>query len=86
MAYYELEPFGDHVADLRHGVATSVLANINRNREVHPEPFHVEDFIRWRDTGRQDEGNEPVLLNDPVAQSNLMRAAMFGKLPESKPV
>jgi len=82
MAYYELEPFGDHVADLRHGVATSVLANINRNRDVHPEPFQIQDFIHWRDMGRPDADDEPVLLDDPVAQSNLMRAAMFGKLPQ----
>ena len=79
-AYYTLEPFGEEIADLRHGVATSVLANINRNGEARPEPYRAEDFIHWRDSGPVEEA-EPVLLGDPVAQSNLMRAALFGKAP-----
>ena len=44
-AFYQLEPFGDVVADLRHGVATSVLANVNRNAEARPEAYTAEDFI-----------------------------------------
>lgn len=79
-AFYQLEPFGDMIADLRHGVATSVLANVNRNSEAKPEPFRADDFIHWRDTGQREEA-EPTLLDDPVAQSNLIRAAMFGKAP-----
>lgn len=83
MAYYELEPFGEHISDLRHGVATATLANINRNRDLHPEPFRADDFISWRAVGLP-EGDDPVLLDDPVAQSNLIRAAIFGKLPDAK--
>ncbi len=80
-AFYELEPFGDIVADLRHGSATSVLANINRNPDARPEPFRAEDFIFWRDTGKAKE-EELILLDDEVAQSNLIRAAIFGLAPE----
>lgn len=82
MAFYELEPFGDKVADMRHGVATSVLANVNRNSEARPEPYKAEDFIHWGDQPEADAG-EPVLLDDPVAQSNLIRATMFGIPPPS---
>lgn len=82
MAFYKLEPFGDMVADLRHGVATSVLANINRNAEARPEPYLAEDFIHWRDTGRRQDKPEPTLLENPIAQSNLIRAAMFGLPPK----
>lgn len=81
-AFYQLEPFGDVVADLRHGVATSVLANINRNSEARKEPYKAEDFIHWRDTGPSDDEAEPELIDDPVAQSNLIRAAMFGLPPK----
>lgn len=81
MAFYQLEPFGDMVADLRHGSATSTLANINRNTEIKPEPFKAENFIFWRDTGESEEG-EPTLLDDAVAQSNLIRATMFGLPPK----
>lgn len=81
LAYYELEPFGELVADQRHGVATSVLANVNRNHEKRPEPYEAADFIHWRSTGKQAPDDEPVLLDDPVAQSNLIRAAMFGIPP-----
>lgn len=80
MAYYQLEPFGDLIADMRHGSAVSTLANINRNNDARPEPYKADDFIYWRDTGQPEEV-EPVLLDDPVAQGNLMRASMFGKAP-----
>jgi hypothetical protein len=80
-AFYELEPFGDLVADLRHGSATSTLANINRDPKTRPEPFRADDFIFWRDTGKQ-AGDEPILLDDAVAQSNLIRAAIFGIAPK----
>jgi hypothetical protein len=83
-AYYELEPFGEEIADLRHGVATAVLANVNRNAEARPKPYAANDFIHWRSTGQAEEEADPVLLDDPVAQSNLMRAAMFGRAPANE--
>jgi len=81
MAYYTLEPFGEMIADMRHGGAVAMLANVNRSSETRPEPYMANDFIYWRDTGQQTDEAVPVLLDDPVAQSNLMRAAMFGKAP-----
>ena len=58
-----------------------MLANVNRDGKARPEPYKAEDFIHWRDTGQREEDAEPVLLDDPVAQSNLMRAAIFGQAP-----
>ncbi|HJV73171.1 MAG TPA: hypothetical protein VJ654_03030 [Noviherbaspirillum sp.] len=81
MAYYQLEPFGEQIADLRHGVATSVMANAHRDVKSRPEPYKAEEFIYWHDAVPSEEG-EPVLLDDPVAQGNLMRAALFGKAPK----
>lgn len=80
LAFYELEPFGDLVADQRHGVATALQANLNRDSKARPEPYRPEDFIHWRQTGEPLEA-EPILLDDAVAQSNLIRAAMFGLPP-----
>ena len=65
---------------MRHGVATAVLANINRSAEARPEPYKASDFIYWRSTGPQ-EAPALLLLDDPVAQSNLMRAVLFGRAP-----
>lgn len=81
MAFYELEPFGDIIADLRHGTATALLANINRDSKSRPEQYTAEDFIFWRRENEPEQAAEPVLLDDPVAQSNLLRAALFGLSP-----
>lgn len=42
MAYAELEPFGSRHRDEHFGIATSVLANINRKRDS--KPFQPKDF------------------------------------------
>jgi hypothetical protein len=83
MAFYEIEPFGDEVADLRHGTTAALMANLNRDPATRPAPYRPHDFIHWGQAVRSDEVEEPVLLDDPVAQSNLMRAMMFGKSPKS---
>jgi hypothetical protein len=81
MAFYLIEPFGDMVADQRHGVATALHANLNRDSKVRPEPYRADDFIHWRDVGPVEE-TEPELLDNPVAQANLIRAKMFGLPPK----
>ena len=83
MAYYGLEPWGETVADMRHGIAVATLANINRNTEARPEPYLPADFIPWMETNRQkpcDPG--PILLDEPDAQTRLIKAAVFGCQPE----
>jgi hypothetical protein len=67
---------------MRHGTAAALLANINRNTEARPEPYRAADFISWGDLSQTEaDEEEPTLLEDPVAQSNLIRAAMFGMPP-----
>jgi hypothetical protein len=85
MAFYEIEPFGDEVEDLRHGTACALLANTNRDRESRPEPFGPSDFIHWGDAAGHHVEAEPVLLDDPVAQSNLIKAQLFGIGPRPDP-
>jgi hypothetical protein len=75
MAYYRIEPFGEIVADHRHGIATSVLANINRDSKRKPDAYTAEDFIPWH---RSDQSNDkPMLLDDPEEQSKLIKKMLF---------
>ena len=65
---------------MRHGVASALLANVNRNAENKPEPYKPDDFVYW--TKREVAEVEPVQLKDKVAHSNLIRAALFGIAPK----
>lgn len=66
---------------MRHGTACALLANVNRHAESRPEPYKPEDFVHW--VAKPDQADpEPVVLDDPVAHSNLLRAALFGIAPK----
>jgi hypothetical protein len=78
-ALFELEPFGGPVEDRRHGVATALFANSQRGKDS--TPFKAEDFMYGRDAQEPADSGEPTLLDDAVAQSNLIRATMFGLPP-----
>jgi len=69
------------VADERHGAAMALTANLNRDVKARPEPFVPDDFIPWRDAGQAAE-EEPILLEDDVAQADLVRAMVFGLPPK----
>jgi len=73
-----LEPFGESIADLRHGTACSLLANVNRNAEKTPTPYKPDDFIYW--VKKPDQ--EIIEIDDPQAQSDLIRAELFGMHPK----
>jgi hypothetical protein len=81
MAYYTLEPFGEQIADIRHGIAVSTLANINRDSKQRKAPYEASVFIPWHEDNHNPKSNEPLLLEDPDAQTNLMLAAMAGGMP-----
>ena len=72
MAYYKVEPFGELIADQRHGIATAVLANVNRDSKRKPDAYRATDFIYWHEANR--EVPESQLLADPEAQSKLLKA------------
>jgi hypothetical protein len=80
-AMYLVEPFGDAVADQRHGDATAVLANAHFGRpEKH---YTASDFkLGDRDIDQSPPESEPEFIDDPIAQSNLIRAAIFGIAPK----
>jgi hypothetical protein len=78
MAFYQLEPFGDLMADRRHGIATSVLANVNRDAKAKPEAYKETDFIYWHDVHSRAQQGKAILLADPEAHSKLIKEALFG--------
>lgn len=45
VAYYELEPFGERVADYRSAQIVQALYNIARDTKKQREPFELEDFL-----------------------------------------
>lgn len=74
-AFYRLEPFGDLVADQRHGIGQALAANLQRDPKRRPEPYTPEDFIPWHETHRR-QGKSPDgrLMADPQAQSALIKS------------
>ena len=74
-AFYALEPFGDLVADQRHGIAQSLAANLQRDAKRKPQPYTPEDFIPWHESHRKkSERTNGKLLSDPKAQSALIKS------------
>lgn len=73
MAYYRLEPFGEAVADQRHGIATSVLANINRDPKQKRDPYQATDFIYWDQSHLSPDVG--VLHDDPEMQAKEIKDA-----------
>jgi hypothetical protein len=78
--YYQLEPFGAEAEDERHGVHMALIANAQRGKDT--EPYTVEDFMLGATAAKDEE--EPVLLEDDVAQADLILTEVFRLPPRSK--
>jgi hypothetical protein len=76
-AYYRLEPFGEMLADQRHGIATSVLANVNRDPKQRREPYKAKDFIYWDQS--DDVENNGEFHADPELQSKILKDSLFNQ-------
>lgn len=77
MAYEEVEPFGEMIADQRHGVLSSVLANVNRDAKKKPEPYRADDFIYWGPSQWLKNKVESVPLMTPENHSELIKQSIF---------
>lgn len=78
MEMAKLEPFGSQVEDLRVGTLAALTANLHRDTKKKREPFVPADFTPWSDPRNDEARDEPILLKDKKAQSNMIRAALFG--------
>lgn len=65
------------MADRRHGIATSVMANVNRDATKQPDPYKETDFIYWHDVHKEEVQPDGILLADPVAQARLIKQKLF---------
>jgi flagellar basal body rod protein FlgC len=77
MAFEEVEPFGESVADQRHGILSSVLANVNRDAKKKPEPYRAEDFIYWHPSHWPENKRSLVPQTTPESQSELIKQSIF---------
>ena len=57
-----LEPFGEKIDDLRAGIISSVIANVNRDPEKKPEPFSPSDFMINYEDALKDVDSYPIII------------------------
>lgn len=76
-AYYLMEPFGAAAEDIRHGVGMSMLANAHFASK--DKSFSADEFMLG-DAGKSADEAEPILLDDAVAQADLILTEVF-RLP-----
>jgi len=80
MALYQIDCRGPHYDDLRAGTIASMIANVHRNEKVRRQPFGALDFVPWNEHAKARDEAEPILLEDPEAQSELILSKMFPQL------
>lgn len=80
MAFEDLEPFGGLAQDYRAGIVAATIANVHRDSEKKRDAFTAADFMPALAAIVSDR--EPVLLDDPDAQADLMDRLLFGPLLE----
>ena len=80
MAFSGIEGLGDEMNDLRCGLVTAAIYNVNRDIKKVRKPYGPIDVVPWLSQAEPESAAEPILLDDVKAQSNLIRAALFGKV------
>src|SRR5688500_6385307 len=81
--YYELEPFGERLADYRVGHIVQALYNIARDTKAHPKPLPLEPFIpAFGDYGDIEEAKKPIQRQ--TWQEQKQWAKLFTKAFNSK--
>ena len=69
IADYEISPWGEWRADWRAAQNTRILAEVNRNRAAHGEPFQVQDFMFDHLSRMQDKVNRDAQLSAKIRAS-----------------
>lgn len=70
MAYYNIEPFGTPIENLRMGIVASTMANIHRDPKR--PAFAPADFIPG------ERKAEPVQFDDPKDEARFVALSVFG--------
>lgn len=79
MAFEEIEPFGERVADARHGIAVAALANVNRDAKKKPDAYQFTDFIPWHAVHRTPVKFDPKAASDRIR--HMLRVVAAGNKP-----
>ncbi len=62
-AYLEVEPVGGVRDDLHTAMLMTLLANVNRDRKRHPQPFKLDEFLSdWWKTPAEPSSNGAAIL------------------------
>jgi hypothetical protein len=77
MGYASIAPFGDRRADIRSGIVSSVIANVNRDPKKQSEPFTPLDFMPFF-----QYRPPPAPVTDAQTLSKRLRAA-FTQFPRA---
>ncbi len=76
IAFYELEPFGSlHEEQMAGQICAAV---VNGYRDPKKDPLRPSDFFSPLKREVGEDSDEPILLDDPEAQSQLIKARVFG--------
>ena len=79
MAFAGIDGLSAEMDDLRCGLVTSAVYNVNRDPKKSRKPFGPVDVVPWIDRAEPEASTGPLLFGDKTAQSNLICAALFGK-------
>ncbi|MBC3811330.1 hypothetical protein H8K26_07730 [Undibacterium aquatile] len=79
-----MEPWGLRPQDIMHAHALSILANINRNKEVRPDPYEIKDFMLF-DKAKQP-AVDPKIDGKTCEEWKLIFAAEALAAQRSKPL
>jgi hypothetical protein len=79
IAFSGIDGLTAEMDDLRCGLTTAAIYNVNRDTKKARKPFGPADVVPWLNRAEQEAAPGPVLLGDKKAQSNLICAALFGK-------
>ena len=60
--YYKMAPWGDHHANIQRAMHMQMTANVNRDRDEHPEPYVLNDFMPFHKELIPDDSVEPAGL------------------------
>jgi hypothetical protein len=75
--YYGIEPWGSGVIDAAQANIAQLLANVNRDTKARRDPYRLDEFLLLKEP-KARKADEPILLDDPDAQTEAMIQAMFG--------
>ncbi|WP_170845160.1 phage tail assembly protein T [Chitinasiproducens palmae] len=84
LAFYNLEPWGSLLDDLRAGTIASMVGNVNRDAKRRPQPFGPLEFMPWGDRSGQRSADEPLFTEDRRQQSGAILYALFGVVRNGK--